>query len=323
MLKTTLDNGPRMKWLASKVTVDDERSCFWTRDDTECCLAVQTLQGAASWKEEKEREKESTKVYPKEAEEHSLAKNKHKIPKFGQKRTLLGGPQETKARKACQKGKDGYQKGGFRPYQPDKGAGKDYHHNKGKGKDQKGKGKEGTYPQSGFSSSETPNEKGIQPCLWMRRLVCQPWDWRFLDFRYCVVLHKSSHCLVGGTLFESCLPSDTRGSWPWLHTVDWIESGQSKDWRSMHGIMVLRRNLAVVMSLSCSPTPRQKPAWKVALSTFQRHHHVLPRLMCLRQVTCPSCFLLPQMKNLEYDLWTGSKKRQDHVPSFRLVFFSS
>ena len=42
-------------------------------------------------------------MYPKEAEEHSLAKNKHKIPKFSKKRTLLGGPQETKARKACQK----------------------------------------------------------------------------------------------------------------------------------------------------------------------------------------------------------------------------
>ena len=42
----------------------------------------------------------------------------------------------------------------------------------------------------------------------------------------------------------------------------------------------------------------QKPAWNVALSTFQQHHHVVPRLMCLRQVMCPSCFSLPQMKNL-------------------------
>ena len=60
----------------------------------------------------------------------------------------------------------------------------------------------------------------------------------------------------------------------------------------MHGTMALRRNFAVVMSLSCSPTPRQKPAWKVALSTFQQHHHVLPRLICLRQATFPSCFQL-------------------------------
>ena len=75
----------------------------------------------------------------------------------------------------------------------------------------------------------------------------------------------------GGNTIESCQPSNTRGSGSWLHTVD----------------------------LSCSPTPKQKPARKVALFTFQQHHNVLPRLMCLRQVMCPSCFLsLSQMKNL-------------------------
>ena len=68
------------QWTKDEVTgeqgyVDDERSCFWTWDGTECVW--QSLVGAASWKEEKEREKESTKVYPKEAGEHSLAKNKH------------------------------------------------------------------------------------------------------------------------------------------------------------------------------------------------------------------------------------------------------
>ena len=38
-------------------------------------------------------------------------------------------------------------------------ASKDFHQNKGRGKDQKGKGKEGTFPQSGLSASETPNEE--------------------------------------------------------------------------------------------------------------------------------------------------------------------
>ena len=65
-----------------------------------------------------------------------------------------------KGKKGLPKGNDGFQKGGFRPYQPDKGAGKDYTQNKGKGKDQTGKGKEGAYPQSGLSASETPNEEG-------------------------------------------------------------------------------------------------------------------------------------------------------------------
>ena len=84
--------------------------------------------------------------------------NRYKILNGGQKRTLLGGPKERKARKAGQKRR--LQKGGFRPYQPDKGAGKDYTQNKDKGKDQKGKGKEEVYPQSRLSASETPNEEG-------------------------------------------------------------------------------------------------------------------------------------------------------------------
>ena len=65
-----------------------------------------------------------------------------------------------KGKEGLLKGNDGFQKGGFRPYQPDEGAGEDFHQNKGRGKDQKGKGKEGTYPQSGFSASGRPNEEG-------------------------------------------------------------------------------------------------------------------------------------------------------------------
>ena len=47
--------------------------------------------------------KENTQVYPKGAEELFLAKNKHKILKCGQKRTLLGGPKDAEARKVCHK----------------------------------------------------------------------------------------------------------------------------------------------------------------------------------------------------------------------------
>ena len=45
--------------------------------------------------------------------------------------------------------------GWFSPVQPDNGV----LQNKGRGKDQKGKGKEPTSPQSGFSASETPIAK--------------------------------------------------------------------------------------------------------------------------------------------------------------------
>ena len=82
--------------------VDDERSGFWTWDDTECAWQSRPFKGRQV-KKKKEREEESTKVYPKEAEEHSLAKNRDKIPNGGQKRTLLGGTKDAKARKDCQK----------------------------------------------------------------------------------------------------------------------------------------------------------------------------------------------------------------------------
>ena len=53
---------------------------------------------AASCKEEKEKENEGTRVL-----QNSLAKNKHKILKCGQKRTLLGGTNDARAIKDCQK----------------------------------------------------------------------------------------------------------------------------------------------------------------------------------------------------------------------------
>ena len=61
------------QWATDEVTceqgyIDDERLCFWTWESNEC-----------AW------EKENTKVYPKEAEEPSLAKNKHKILKCVQR----------------------------------------------------------------------------------------------------------------------------------------------------------------------------------------------------------------------------------------------
>ena len=43
-----------------------------------------------------------------------------------------------------------------------------------------------------------------------------------------MVQHESSHRLDGGTLFESCVPSDTRGSGSGLHTIDWTEISNGK-----------------------------------------------------------------------------------------------
>ena len=308
MLKTTLDNGPRMKWLASKVTL-------MMKDHVSGHGTTLSVSGspdhirAASWKEEKEREKESTKVYPKEAEEHSLAKNKHKIPKFGQKRTLLGGPQETKARKACQKAMMTIRRVVFALTTQTKAQARIITRTKAKERTKKEKARKELILNPDFQPQKHPTKKDTAmlgnetiglPAMGLtipglqilggfaQKLTLHGWRyplWILLTIRHTWFLTLAAH----GRLDRE---------------------RQSKDWRSMHGIMVLRRNLAVVMSPSCSPTPRQKPAWKVALSTFQRHHHVLPRLMCLRQVTCPSCFLLLRWKTWVWPLnWIQKETR--------------
>ena len=52
-----------------------------------------------------------------------MAKNEHKVPKCGQKRTSLGGSKEKNVKKGLSKGNDDFQKRGSRPYHPEKGAG--------------------------------------------------------------------------------------------------------------------------------------------------------------------------------------------------------
>ena len=54
-------------------------------------------------KRREEQAKEWTKGDPKGPEEHSLVKNKHMILNCGQKKTLLNGPMEGKARRAGQR----------------------------------------------------------------------------------------------------------------------------------------------------------------------------------------------------------------------------
>ena len=160
-----------------------------------------------------------------------------------------------KGKKGLSTGNDGFHEGGFRPHQSDKGAVQARTCSKTKAEERTNKeeARKGTHPQSGFSATETLNEEGYG----------QAWesdDW------------SASHWTDG-----SCTRSTgSRTS---------IER-----FKSMHGIMALRRNSAFPISLSCLPTPKQKPAVKVAFSAFQQHHHVPPRLMCLRQVMCPSCF---------------------------------
>ena len=117
------------------------------------CLAVQTIQGPPGDKKKRKGKRQ-------QIGRAFFVMKKRKILNGGKKRTQFGGPKESKARRACQKAMLASARVCFRPYQPDKGASKDFLQNKGRGKDRKGKGKEGTFPQSRFSASETPDEEG-------------------------------------------------------------------------------------------------------------------------------------------------------------------
>ena len=190
------------QWAKGEVTgeqsyVDDERSCFWTWDDTQCaCLGVQTIQGPPGEKKKRKGKRKRQRTIQKDqksilwwwasARSRMVARNDKVWWSKGKK-----------GKKACQKAMMASMRVGFRLYQPDKGASKDYTQNKGKRKDKKGKGKEGTFPQSRLSVSENIQRR-IWPGLGIRRLVSQSRDWRFLDSRCWVVLHKGSYCMDGG-----------------------------------------------------------------------------------------------------------------------------
>ena len=85
-------------WAKDEVTgeqsyVDDERSCFWTWDDTGCAWQSIPFKGRHV-KRRKGKGKEKAKDDPKGPEEHSLVINKCKILSGGKKRTQFGGPEK-------------------------------------------------------------------------------------------------------------------------------------------------------------------------------------------------------------------------------------
>ena len=240
-------------------------------------------------------------------------------PEWWQEEDQVWWSKGKKGKKGLSKGNDGFHKSGFRSYQPDKGAGKDYiPRTKARAKKEKARKEPFLNPDS--QPQKHPMKKDMaRP--WNQEIGLPVTGLRFLNSRCWVVLHRGSYCMDGGNSIESCQP--IQHTWFWILAAHCRldQERQSKDSRSMHGVMASRRNSAVVTNLSCLPTLRQKPARKVASFTFQQFHHVLPRLMCLRQVM-PILFFPPSDEKLGYDCWTGSKRRQNYMSSFWSVFLS-
>ena len=101
-----------------------------------------------------------------------------------------------------------------------------------------------------------------------------------------MVLHESSHWLDGGTLFESCLPSDTRGSGSGLHTIDWIEISHNRQISETFLVLWYNDRILPLQQILCVRKLRNgnvlgKLHYSLSNNTTM---HVQPWLMCLRQV---------------------------------------
>ena len=199
-------------------------------------------------------------------------KNKHRTPSGGQKKIVLGGPKEEGARRVLRKVKIGSLKVVVALTTQRKSAGSDVNNTKAEARTKKGKGKEGAYPQSGFSASEAPSEERYSQSLGL--------DDRYSNFTddSCSTLPTAGHTAwMAAVPFEPCQPSGTRCSGSWLHTVDWIENGNQK---VPETCVVLHYDGAVAMSPLCLlPTLRLKLFGKAVLFIIRQHLHVLPELM--------------------------------------------
>ena len=134
--------------------IDDESSCFRDMDDNGYTCSPDRLKAPSD--EKKRKAKEKAKVDGKGPEEHSLVKNKHRILNGGQKRTLLGGPEEREARKAFQKKKQWRLSEKWSSHLPTrKRRRQGFHPAQRQRKGPKRKG-QGAHHQSGLSASETP-----------------------------------------------------------------------------------------------------------------------------------------------------------------------
>ena len=132
---------------------------------------------------------------------------------------------------------------GFRPYQPDKGAGKDYSQNKGKGKYQKGKGKEDAHPQSTLSASEAPEKEG------------------------------NSHAWESDDWSASQWPDSS-----WTPAAGWYSTKAHTAWMAVHSLNLVHHLTRVVLDLGCTRSIGSRSA----IERFQKHswHYGITTEIC-------------------------------------------
>ena len=238
---------------------------------------------AARRKEEKEKAEDD----PKGPEEHSLMMSKRKIPNAGKKRTQFGGPKERKARRACRKVKMASIRVVLALTSPTKEQARTTPRTKATERTKTEKARKEPFLNPDSQPQKHPMKKdmarpGNQTIGLPVTGLTIPGRW--VGSAQKLILHGMVATLLNLANHPTHVVLDL-GCTRSIGSIAAIER-----FKKHAGIMALRRNFA----LSCLPTPRQKPARKVALFTFQQLQHVQPRLMFLRQVMCPSCF--PSLK---------------------------
>ena len=152
--------------------------------------------------------------------------------------------------RAGQKRNAGFQKGGFRPHQPDKGAGKDDTQNKGKGKDQKGKSKEALFLNLDTQPLKNPMKKDMAivrsrttglPAIGLTILGLKLLDGLERE----LILRRWWQPL-------STLPT-IQHTWFWTLAAHGRldQERQSEDSTSMHGMMALRQEFRRCIKTFC------------------------------------------------------------------------
>ena len=112
------------QWAKDEVTgeqghIDDERSCFWTWDDTESAWQARPFKGCQV-KRRKGKGKGQGKGRSKRTGRAFFGDERVQDPEWRQEEDLVWWSNGKKGKKGLSKGNDGFQKDGFHPFQPDK-----------------------------------------------------------------------------------------------------------------------------------------------------------------------------------------------------------
>ena len=137
---------------------DDERSCFWTRDNNEYAWQSRPFKGRQVMRR-KGKGKGKGKSGFKRAGRAFFGEGQAQDPEWWSEEDFAWGSKGKKGKIGLSKGNEGFQNGGFRTYQPEKGAGKEFIQHEGKGNDQKKKGEGRRLSSIWTFSLRTPSEQ--------------------------------------------------------------------------------------------------------------------------------------------------------------------